>query len=42
MPRFLHVSDFSKEAMYFARADILPLRPTTLSVFKAGVCLESD
>jgi hypothetical protein len=29
-------------AVYLARADVLALRPTTISIFRAGVCLELD
>jgi hypothetical protein len=31
-----------RTTVYFARADVLALHPTTLSIFRAGVCLESD
>jgi len=31
-----------RTTVYFARADIPALCPTTLSIFRAGVCLESD
>jgi hypothetical protein len=32
----------SPTTVYFARADVLALRPTTISIFRAGVCLELD